>query len=287
MAKKQVLGRGLSEILGEVSRAYENNMGDSKNYEHVIEIDVDQIVPNPHQPRKNFDHLSLQELADSIKEYGLIQPVLVYKEEEQYVLIAGERRFRASKMCGQDKIKAIVADIDLTKLREIALIENIQREDLNPIDLACAYEELMNAHGLTHEELASRLQKSRAQITNTLRLLNLSHNVQRFLVEGKITQGHAKVLIGLAQEEQEKIARTVIGQKLSVRETEKMIQGMRRNNTLKNQSNTHVKQEILGEIAKILKESRISFTFNSSGKFLSISLKNQDEIQHFLTLITK
>lgn len=291
MAKKPALGRGLSELLGEVEQSYKNSMGTSESPNSVVELDIEQIIPNPYQPRKNFDIASIQELADSIKEYGLLQPILVYEDGNHYVLIAGERRLRASRLNGNKTLKAIIADVDLSKLREVALIENIQREDLNPIDLACAYDELIVAHGLTHEELAERLQKSRVQITNTLRLLNLSKNIQNLIIEGKITQGHAKILVALEKREQEKIAHTIVGQKLSVRETEDLVRKIKNPPENKNHQSclTQVfldkKSEM--EIKNKLQQHKINFSFKNNGATLSISLKNQEEIDRFLSLIAK
>ncbi|MGP1450743.1 MAG: ParB/RepB/Spo0J family partition protein [Wolinella sp.] len=225
MAKKG-LGRGLGAILDEVEKAYENELNDDS--ELVIELDIDSINPNPFQPRKHFDDASLEELSRSIREHGLLQPVLVYSDDSGgYSLIAGERRLRASKLAGFSTIKAIVADIKIERLREIALIENIQREDLNPIDLAQSYKELIDEYGITHEELANRISKSRVQITNTLRLLTLSSETQQELLGGRITQGHAKILVGLTPKDQKIAIDSIVGQKLSVRDTEALIKNFK------------------------------------------------------------
>lgn len=287
MAKK-VLGRGLGEILGEVQKAYENNIGDHQ--ELIAEIQVDQIKPNPYQPRKVFDQTSLLELADSIQEYGLLQPILVYQEDSEYVLIAGERRLRAVQILKHQTIRAIVAQIDLSKLREIALIENIQREELNPIDLAKAYEELLTIYQITHEELAHRIQKSRGQITNTLRLLNLHPNIQELVANGRITQGHAKVLVGLDQDQQEKVSQSIIGQKLSVRETERLIQNLK--NSATKQRAIQLKEEFscdeaMQEIVKILQNKRFDFDFSHQEKKMTITFAKQEQIKHFLRMIAK
>lgn len=275
------LGRGLGEILGEVKEAYENNMYDAN--QSVIEIPLSEITPNPYQPRKQFKQESLDELADSIKQYGLLQPVLVYKEDNHYVLIAGERRLRASKILGLEKIKAILAEIDLNQLREVALIENIQREDLNPIDLANAYNELIKVYHLTHEEVAQRVQKSRSQISNTLRLLELCNEVQDALVQEKITQGHAKVMIGLSNEEQKKIVKSIIGQKLSVRDTEIMVKKIKSPQTsVKKEREIPQNTEFL-ELNQKLEE--MGFSFDLDEKKLTIRFKNQDEIKKFLNFI--
>lgn len=279
--KKMALGRGLGEILGEVKEAYENNMYDAN--QSVIEIPLSEITPNPYQPRKQFKQESLDELADSIKQYGLLQPVLVYKEDNHYVLIAGERRLRASKILGLEKIKAILAEIDLNQLREVALIENIQREDLNPIDLANAYNELIKVYHLTHEEVAQRVQKSRSQISNTLRLLELCNEAQDALVQEKITQGHAKVMIGLSDEEQKKIVKSIIGQKLSVRDTEIMVKKIKSPQTsVKKEREIPQNTEFL-ELNQKLEE--MGFSFDLDEKKLTIRFKNQDEIKKFLNFI--
>lgn len=225
MAKKQALGRGLGALIGEMEKAYEQNMGDDSQL--VVEIDIDLIKPNPLQPRKNFDESSIAELAASIKEYGILQPILVYEENNEFFLIAGERRLRASKVAKLSSIKAIVADIKPEKLREMALIENIQREDLNPIDLALSYSALIKDYGITQDELAHKVQKSRPQITNTLALLKLPKNAQDLLISGKITQGHAKILVNLNEKDLKIALDSIVGQKLSVSQSEKLVQKMK------------------------------------------------------------
>ena len=220
------LGRGLGELLGEVETAYGKSAGNSNN--GVKKIELSLIKPNPNQPRKIFDEEKLQELSYSIKEHGLLQPIVVVEDEDgTYTLIAGERRLRAHKLANIEEIKAIIVDEDELKLRELALIENIQRDDLNIIELAFCYAQLLNEHNITHEELSKKVFKSRTSITNTLRLLQLSSYVQQFLATDKISAGHAKMMIGLTAEEQKKICDTIIGQKLSVRETEKLIKDLK------------------------------------------------------------
>ena len=220
------LGRGLGELLGEVETAYGKSAGNSNN--GVKKIELSLIKPNPNQPRKIFDEEKLQELSASIKEHGLLQPIVVVEDEDgTYTLIAGERRLRAHKLANIEEIKAIIVDKDEFKLRELALIENIQRDDLNIIELAFCYAQLLNEHNITHEELSKKVFKSRTSITNTLRLLQLSSYVQQFLATDKISAGHAKMMIGLTAEEQKKICDTIIGQKLSVRETEKLIKDLK------------------------------------------------------------
>lgn len=222
--KSKSLGRGLGELLGEMEEAYDNEVPST---ESVVEISLSKIKPNPFQPRKHFDEASLMELADSIKSDGLIQPVVVVKDEDGYILVAGERRVRASKMAKLKSIRAIVADIDENKMRQHALIENIQRDELNIVDLARAYGELLEVHGITHDELSTMVHKSRAHITNTLRLLQLSKKSLNALRDGKISAGHAKVLVGLSDKEQMTLVASIIGQKLSVREVEALVKSMK------------------------------------------------------------
>ena len=226
MAKKGGLGRGLGAILEDVELAYKAELSEG-NSDIVKDIDLDLIVENPYQPRKTFDEAALKELSESIKRHGLIQPIIVIKKDGGYMLIAGERRFRATKLLGEAKIKAIVADIESQSLRELALIENIQREDLNPIELANSYKELIDEYKITQDALANIIHKSRVQITNTMRLLSLSAATHEYIKEGKLTQGHAKVIVGLEPSDEKMAVDTIIGQRLSVRESENLIKNLK------------------------------------------------------------
>ncbi len=225
MAKRS-LGRGLGAILEDVELAYKAELNEG-NSDIVKDIDLDLIVENPYQPRKNFDETALRELSESIKRHGLIQPIIVIEKDGGYMLIAGERRFRETKLLGESKIKAIVADIESQSLRELALIENIQREDLNPIELANSYKELIDEYKITQDGLANIIHKSRVQITNTMRLLSLSVVTQEYIKEGKLTQGHAKVIVGLEPNDEKTAVDTIIGQRLSVRETENLVKNLK------------------------------------------------------------
>ncbi|MBX1934267.1 ParB/RepB/Spo0J family partition protein [Campylobacter lari] len=282
MAKKSALGRGLSSILADIDEVYEKELGSKEG--KIEEIDIDLISPNPYQPRKNFDIQALEELAGSIKEYGLIQPIVVFKKDEfDYIIIAGERRFRACKLLEKEQIKAVVLNVDDIKLRELALIENIQRENLNPIELAHSYKELLEIHDITQEKLADLIHKSRPQIANTLRLLNLNEQTQNFIIEGKISQGHAKVLVGLEKEEEKMIVDTIIGQKLNVRDTEKLIKNFKNSNNLEKNTNLDKQnQSILN-----LKEKIESFGFKTVVKDLKIivNFSDENEILKFLKIL--
>lgn len=292
MAKKNAgLGRGLSAILGEVEEAYQNNLNDNSGL--VVEIEIDKIKPNPLQPRKVFDNESLQELAASIQEHGLLQPILVYEDmdnSDEYFLIAGERRLRASKIAHKESIKAIIVDVQEEKLRELALIENIQREDLNPIDLAQSYKELIEDYGITHEELAKKLSKSRTQITNTLRLLELDKNVQKYVLENKISQGHAKVLVALPKEQQNVIANSIIGQKLSVHDTENLIRKLKEGqlqdkkipSLTQNRISSHSKEQ-LEKICKVIQKQNLNIKLQKNK--IIVEFSNDEEVERFSKIL--
>lgn len=282
---KSRLGRGLGAILDEVEKAYETNS--SYSTEAVVELSVDSIAPNPYQPRKSFDGDALEELASSIKQHGLLQPIIVYEEENDYILIAGERRLRATRLAGFDTIKAIVADIESKKLRELALIENIQREELNPIELAHSYEELIEDYGITHEELAARIGKSRAQISNTIRLLSLNSYTKKLLQENKLSQGHAKILVALDSEEQKLAADTIIGQKLSVRESEQLIGRMRKGeNTPPKEKKTE--RVDTGSLQKVLKRIPADdLKINLKSDRLVINFSSQEDVENLAILFEK
>ena len=277
--KKAALGRGLDALLGEVGEAYENESSAQNN---IVEIPLENIQPNPYQPRKHFENESLKELADSIKKDGLIQPVIVVEDGlDGYILVAGERRFRASKLAKTGSIKAIVLDITKEQMQQYALIENIQREDLNPIELAQSYEALIELHGVTHEELASIIHKSRTHITNTLRLLNLSKKTQEALVEKKISAGHAKVLVGLDEKDQTTMVNSIIGQKLSVREVENIIKGMKRpqdsaKQTSKPKQEDENRHLYLMELHEKLKSLGIKSTVSSDK--ITLEFTNQEQV---------
>lgn len=215
---KRALGSGLNNLFDDIGSVYEKNQ---KLHNVINLIKCDLIMPNPMQPRQSFNEESLRELADSIEQHGLLQPIVVREHENNtYILIAGERRLRATKLLQKEYIQAIIITTEDYKMRELALIENVQREDLNPIDLALCYKALLQEHNLTQEQLAQRIHKSRTQITNTLRLLELGELAKESLKEGKITQGHAKMLIGLESNDEKIALQTILGQKLNVRETE-------------------------------------------------------------------
>ena len=283
MAKKGGLGRGLEAILGDVELAYKAELNEG-NSDIVKDIDLDLIVENPYQPRKNFDETALRELSESIKKHGLIQPIIVIEKDGGYMLIAGERRFRATKMLGESKIKAIVADIESQSLRELALIENIQREDLNPIELANSYKELIDEYKITQDGLANIIHKSRVQITNTMRLLSLSAVTQEYIKEGKLTQGHAKVIVGLEPNDEKTAVDTIIGQRLSVRETENLVKNLK--NKLPPKAALKLDERYLERLAN-LKEifSKFDVPIKIKGKKITIEFDDIADIDRLINKI--
>ncbi len=271
------LGRGLGELLGEIEEAYNNEIPSN---DKILDLSLTNIKPNPYQPRKTFEQNSLIELSESIKEHGLLQPIVVVEDIDGYILVAGERRWRASKLAKTKTIKAVVAKITTDQMRQHALIENIQREELNAIELSYAYEELLKVHEITHEELSHMINKSRTHITNTIRLLQLSKKAQNSLSEGKITAGHAKVLVSLSDKEQSVIVDSIIGQKLSVRDVENMLKQMR-NSDIKDKT---VEKKVPTLNFNLLKNRLSDFGYKSSVKAnkLTIEFSDDADIDSFL-----
>lgn len=226
--KNRGLGKGLSALFADTEEDYGKSLlfeepeetGEKKGVE---EMDISLIYPNPNQPRKVFDKDALEELASSIKKHGVIMPIIVNKEGDRYMIIAGERRWRASSLAGLKTVPVIVKRYTERQIKEISLIENLQREDLNPIEAANAMKALMNDYGLTQEEVADRIGKSRSAVANTLRLLQLTPEVIRLITDGKLSQGHAKVLVPLEPTIQLHFANLAVKKGLSVRDIEQAV----------------------------------------------------------------
>ena len=218
--KKKALGKGLEELFSsEVLDfdTFESNIMETASQEEIKEIPVSEIRPNPYQPRKTFNEEALKELSESIKNYGVFQPIIVKKSIKGYDLIAGERRLRASKLAGLDKIPAIVKDFTDEEMREISLLENIQRENLTAIELAWAYKGIIDNLDIRQEDLALKIGKSRSHITNTLGLLNLPEEVQKMILNGEISMGHARVLSKMEdKEEVTELADKIVKENMSV-----------------------------------------------------------------------
>jgi len=274
------LGRGLGELLGEIETAYENNNMSERN--EILEIDVNNIEPNPYQPRKIFNEEKIKELSESIEKNGLLQPIVVTRNGGTYLLVAGERRLRATKLANIATIKAVVLEVENRQLRELALIENIQRDDLNIIEVAYSYAGLINDFNITHEDLATIVSKSRSSISNILRLLTLSSFSQKMLGADKITLGHAKLIVGLTEDEQKIIIDSVIGQKLSVRETEILVKQIKDDTKSATKSSikksTNFNFDSLSKVKESLLLSNLDVKIDNG--YFKIKINSQEDIEN-------
>jgi len=261
MKPNRGLGKGLSALFSETEEDYGKSLifdeEPVKKGEGVTEIEVSSIFANPNQPRKVFDETALKELADSIAKHGVIMPIIVNKSGDRYMIIAGERRFRASKIAGLEKVPVIVKNYNERQIKEISLIENLQREDLNPIEAATAMRSLMTDYGMTQEDLADRIGKSRPAIANTLRLLSLSPEVIKMVANGQLSAGHARALISLPTTEQIKIAEKAIKDELSVRDVEKSVKDYF--TPPEEKAKKKIKQELSAELKELIGEMQRVF----------------------------
>ena len=230
MAKRMALGKGADALLRNINgtntaidEAVDKNIDDNTNKKAgELMVKISLVEPNRNQPRKMFDKDSLDELTKSVKQYGVLQPIIVKKIGNRYEIVAGERRWRAAQAAGLSEVPVVVRDYDDQKAKEIAIIENIQRTDLNPIEEALAYKSLIEEYNLTQEELSDKVSKNRSTITNSLRLLKLSKNIQQYMIDGQISSGHARALLSLEDEgKRELLALDIMKRSLSVRDTEK------------------------------------------------------------------
>lgn len=230
MAKRMALGKGADALLRNINgtntaidEAVDKNIEDNTNKKAgELMVKISLVEPNRNQPRKMFDKDSLDELTKSVKQYGVLQPIIVKKIGNRYEIVAGERRWRAAQAAGLAEVPVVVRDYDDQKAKEIAIIENIQRTDLNPIEEALAYKSLIEEYNLTQEELSDKVSKNRSTITNSLRLLKLSKNIQQYMIDGQISSGHARALLSLEDEgKRELLALDIMKRNLSVRDTEK------------------------------------------------------------------
>ena len=223
---KRGLGKGLDTMIPPVKNEQKSEKGDPAKEPETL-VNITKVEPNREQPRKNFDEDALLELSESIKQYGLLQPILVQDRKDYYEIIAGERRWRAAKLAGLKQVPVIIKNLTDQEIVEISLIENIQRENLNPIEEAQAYKRLLNEFHLKQDEVAERVSKSRTAVTNSMRLLKLSDDVQRMVIDEMITTGHARALLGVEDPaEQYNLAQRIFDEKLSVREVEKIVKNM-------------------------------------------------------------
>lgn len=224
--RKGGLGKGLDSLIADKVGGSSADKSEEKN---EVLVNINKVEPNKEQPRKNFDEDALLELSDSIKQYGVLQPLIVVDRKDYYEIIAGERRWRAAKMAGLKQVPVIIKDLTEQEIVEISLIENIQREDLNPIEEAVAYKRLLNEFNLKQDEVAERVSKSRTAVANSMRLLKLNDRVQQMVIDEMISTGHARALLGITDEEKQyTTAQKIFDEKLSVRDTEKLVKKLQK-----------------------------------------------------------
>lgn len=274
--KRKALGKGLSALIPE-------NL-EKEDYERIQEIDIDLISPNPNQPRKVFEQDKLDELTESIKKYGVIQPIIVRKEGEFYTIIAGERRWRACKNANIKTMPCIIRDIEKRNASEIALIENIQREDLNAIDEANAYEFIMERYGITQEQVSNIVGKSRVYVTNILRLSNLDDYVKDKIIKNLISAGHGRAILSLEKEKQKSITDIIIRDNLSVRDVENLVKA-----TKKVKRNTKPeKDKYLAYLEDVLTDrfsSKVNIKSNKNKGKIEIEYHSSEDLNRILDLL--
>lgn len=279
--KKPALGRGLGSLMGEA----QSETGYSVASEHLVSIE--DIFPNPNQPRTHFNETELEELSESIREHGVLQPLLVRKKGKRYEIIAGERRYQASKIAGLKELPVIVKDVDDQAVMELALIENLQRSDLNPIEEARGYKQLIKASGMTQEALSKAVSKSRSTITNSLRLLDLPEAVQEYLYEGKLTAGHARAILAVPFEEQRiKLADKVVAEGLSVRATENLAPLFSVGETPK--TPRPVTPQSYKKAARVLRQvfnTNVRVKSSRGKNKIEIEFKDEDELQRIMSQV--
>ena len=269
---------------------YDSSLESNDKGDSVLIMKISSVEPNRDQPRKHFSEEGIEELASSIKQYGIIQPLLVQKREDYYEIIAGERRWRAAMKAGLKEVPVIVKDYSNREAVEISLIENIQREDLNPIEEALAYDRLIQEFELTQEQVAGRVSKSRSAVTNSLRLLKLADDVRQMVIAGDISEGHARTLLGLPNEEMQRLlAERIVKEKLSVRETEKLVKKLTSNTPKKTKARDYQKEAILGNLSeqlKVILGTKVSITEKgkSKGK-IEIEYYSDDELNRIFEML--
>lgn len=267
---RQALGKGLKSLIPQA---------DFVGRSQVTQVGVGDIEPNPFQPRKKFDNEKLEKLADSIRKHGILEPIIVRRSEDGYQIVVGERRWRASSLAGIDKLPAVVKEISDKQMTEIALIENLQREDLNAVEEAEGYRILIEQFGLTQEDVAQSVGKKRSSIANALRLLTLEREVRQLVADGKLSRGHAKVLLSLADSKQQvQIAHKVVKQQLSVRQLERMIN--------QRPKRSHIKQRRINPEVKALQEemqrvlgTRVRLDYNNGKGKIEIEYYSDAELE--------
>jgi ParB family chromosome partitioning protein len=287
------LGKGLDSLIpnavGEAKVKKENETTAVKENGPETMVKITKVEPNREQPRKNFDEDALQELADSIKQFGLLQPILVQDRKDHYEIIAGERRWRAAKIAGLKEVPVIIRNYSKQEIVEISLIENIQREDLNPIEEAQAYKRLLEEFNLKQDEVAERVSKSRAAVTNSIRLLKLSDEVQQMVIDEMISTGHARALLGVDNpDEQYNLAQRIFDEKLSVRDVEKIVKNLHKPAKTK-KADDKTLQVIYQDIEEKLKQKlstkvAISSKGDGSGK-IEIEFYSHEDLDRLLDMM--
>lgn len=290
------LGKGLDALIPNVSadtKKNDNVSGSTAEKEYETLVKITKVEPNREQPRKNFDEAALQELADSIKQFGLLQPILVQDRKTYYEIIAGERRWRAAKLAGLKEVPVIIRDYTDQEIVEISLIENIQREDLNPIEEALAYKRLLTEFNLKQEEVAERVSKSRTAVTNSMRLLKLCDEVQQMIINDEISTGHARALITIEdQKQQYEIAQKIFNDKLSVRDVEKLVKNLNKPEKPKKKatedSSLDVVYQDVEEKLKRTLGTKVSIEpkGNGAGK-IEIEFYTHDDLDRIIDLLSK
>lgn len=292
--KRKGLGKGLDSLIPEnksVKPASKPEKAEEpvKTGEQMLKIN--QVEPNREQPRKHFEEDALLELADSIKQYGVLQPLLVRKRKDYYEIIAGERRWRAAKLAGVKEVPVIIKEYTEQQAVEIALIENIQRENLNPIEEAMAFKKLLTEFNLKQDEVAERVSKSRTAVTNSMRLLKLGEKVQQMIIDDMITTGHARALLAIDDEEQQYLLATkIFDEKLSVRETEKLIKSLKNPKkqvkVVKTVENAFVYDDLAEKMKRVL-GTKVSISPKGNGKGkIEIEYYSDDELERMFEMIT-
>ncbi|HOO11364.1 MAG TPA: ParB/RepB/Spo0J family partition protein [Bacillota bacterium] len=277
MSKKR-LGKGLNALIPELPQMDDQG---------IREIPVNDIAPNRKQPRQDFDSEKMEQLAESIAKHGVVQPIAVRKIDRGYEIVAGERRWRAARMAGLKTVPAVVMDLDERQAMEIALVENLQREDLNPIEEAEAYKTLMDEFELTQEEISSAVGKSRPAITNTLRLLSLCAEVQKWVKENLLSAGHARALVVLGEKQQKEAAERILKEQLSVRETEKLVgklAGERRERAARSKDKNPWVVDMEGQIGEVLGTKVQIIQGKKKGK-IEIEYYGAEDLERILELI--
>lgn len=292
--KKKGLGKGLDSLIPEnksvkTAAKTESSSETVKYGEQKLKINL--IEPNREQPRKHFEEDALLELADSIKQYGVLQPLLVRKRKDYYEIIAGERRWRAAKLAGVKEVPVIIKEYTEQQAVEIALIENIQRENLNPIEEAMAFKKLLTEFNLKQDEVAERVSKSRTAVTNSMRLLKLDERVQQMIIDEMISTGHARALLAIDDKEQQYLLATqIFDEKLSVRETEKLIKGLKNPKkevkVVKTVENKFVYDNLAEKMKQVL-GTKVSISPKGNGKGkIEIEYYSDDELERMFEMIT-